>query len=290
MKTIKQPKILQSELNKISRYVKEVSKFGYKPWVNVRQSHTYGQGHEIYCHKTQKTHCLLSRGERPIFFELERNPSVIDLFDQYPLPIFETMALAEKLNILHPGAYKERHKNDGVIPAKTMTSDIVALKRLKSGKEKLVVYSFKYKKSLDKTQTSPQSVARTEKKLELEKAFWTKQGIEFVLVNEDRFSFNYIYNLEYLRECYDFPDELDVSEDFYWLFIRELRNLFLANTDFTLKQHLTRVSQTLNIDLHQTQSLFQKAVYEFDLEIDLETKVELYRPVPLVFEEVSDAS
>ena len=136
MKTLKQPQILQSELNKISRYLKEVSKFGYKPWVNVRQSHTYGQGHEIFCHKTQRTHCLLSRGERPIFFELERNPSVIELFEQYPLPISETMELAVELNILHPGAYKERHKNDGVIPAKTMSSDIVALKKLKNGKDK----------------------------------------------------------------------------------------------------------------------------------------------------------
>ena len=48
MKTIKQPQIVQKELNKINKYYDEVEKFGYRPWNTVRQSHTYGQGQEIF--------------------------------------------------------------------------------------------------------------------------------------------------------------------------------------------------------------------------------------------------
>jgi hypothetical protein len=279
MKNIKQPQITQTLLSRIDRYTSDVNKNGYKPWVNVRQSDTYGQGQEIYCHKTGRVHSLLSRGERPIFFFLERDRTVIDIFDQYPLPILDTLELAEKLNILHPGIPSERDNYGGVIPIALMTTDFLVKKRVSSSKTKLVAYSFKYKSALTPEEESPRTVARTKKKLELEEAFWNDNEIEFILEDEDVHNSNLIYNLEFLRECYDFPEEINVSADLYTTVLIELTRLFLNYPHLTLRQILVKLSKSLNLDLHQAQSLFQKAVYEFDINIDLSIPLELYHPV-----------
>jgi hypothetical protein len=287
MKIIKQPQITQTLLNRIDRYTSDVNKNEYKPWVNVRQSDTYGQGQEFYCHKTNRVHSLLSRGERPIFFFLERDPTVIEIFDQYPLPILETLDLATKLNILHPGIPSERDNHGGVIPIAVMTTDFLVKKRMSNSKTKLVAYSFKYKSALNPEDKSPRSVARTKKKLELEEAYWADNKIEFILEDEDAHNSSLIYNLEFLRECYDYPEHIFVSQDLYTVVLRELTHLLTTFCDNTLRQILETLAKTLNLELHQALCLFQKAVYEFDLKVDLNTPLELYHPVVMRDEEAS---
>lgn len=290
MKTIKQPKIVQSTINRIDSYTKDVQKFGYKPWVNVRQSDTYGQGQEFISHKTGRVHSLLSRGERPTFFYLERDPTVIEIFDQYPLPILDTLELASELNILHPGVYKERKKHGGIIPAAVMTTDFLVQKRTSRGQVKLVAYSFKYTSALDPDNTHPRSVARTEKKLKLEREFWERQRVEFVLEDEVTHNPNLIYNLEFLRQCYLYPSQLDVSNDFYGAVLRDVNQRLNGYPKQTLRQILVAAAKALNIELHQALCLFQKAVYEFELKVDLTVPLELYHPVRMIKSEVSNAS
>lgn len=289
MKIIKQPQITQTLLNRIDRYTSDVHKNGYKPWVNVRQSDTYGQGQEFYCHKTGQVHSLLSRGERPIFFFLERDPTVIEIFDQYPLPILDTLKLAKKLNILHPGIPSERDNHGGVIPIAVMTTDFLVKKRMSNSKTKLVAYSFKYKSALNPEDISPRSVARTKKKLELEEAFWNDNEIEFILEDENVHNPNLIYNLEFLRECYEYPEHIFVSQDLYTVVLRELTHLLTTFCDNTLRQILETLAKTLNLELHQALCLFQKAVFEFDLKVDLNTPLELYHPVVMRDEETTYA-
>ncbi|MFT7559256.1 MAG: hypothetical protein ACI93R_001161 [Flavobacteriales bacterium] len=63
-KTVKQPKILQSELNKIDKYFRKRKNTGaYAPWVTVGQSHTYGRGQILTCHKAKYEVHLLSECE-----------------------------------------------------------------------------------------------------------------------------------------------------------------------------------------------------------------------------------
>jgi hypothetical protein len=278
MKIRKQPQIVQSELNSINKYYDEVAKFGYQPWKTVRQSNTYGQGQEIYSYLTNRTHHLYSRGERAPFFALERHAAITEIYEQFPLPINETLEIAVKLNILHPGAYKERHDHDGVIPAKTMTSDLVVKLMRADGSEKIKVFSFKYSSALDPKRSARQA-KRTQEKLDLEKKYWEDQEVEWVLVTEQSFNSNFIYNLEYLRECYEFAEEFDVSDDFYNLVIRRLREVFIGKPNLTVMNVLKLVSKEQSISLHQCQTLFQKAVYENHLKLNLNYQIELFRPL-----------
>ena len=278
MKTVKQPEFTQKELNKIITYHNEVEKYGYKPWNTIRQSHTYGQGQEILNRFNDRTIHLYSRGERQLFVLLEAMPNVIDIKEQFPLPLNETLDLASELNIKHPGAYKERFEHDGIIPAKTMTSDLVVTFRLLNNEEKIVVYSFKYQESLDYL-ANPRTAKRTWDKLKLEREYWQREEIEWVLMTEQCYSPIYIYNLEYLRECFEYPELLDVSDEFYQLFIKSFRQYDDKYSVYTLRYILEKVSDELNMGLFHAQALFQKATYFKDLKIDLFHEVELFRPL-----------
>lgn len=148
-KTVQQPIVTDAEIAKTERYNRSIQARGYRPWVTVRQSHTYGQGQIVYSHKTRREHHLLSRGERAPFFYFERDPTVIDILEQYPLPLHETLKIAASLHIVHPGNYINRVNYGGRIPAKTMTQDFVVLRQSDSGKARLTAYSFKYSDALD---------------------------------------------------------------------------------------------------------------------------------------------
>jgi len=277
---LKQPIITDSELNKIEKYNKDI-KSGYRPWVTVRQSHTHGQGHIVHSAKTGREHHLLSRGERLPFFMFERDSSVIDILEQYPLPINETMKLAVKHNILHPGAYKERKKHDNKIPAKTMTTDLVVIKKKPSGQIILQPYSFKYAGALDVIDQDIRKYNRTKSKLRLEEKFWETQTNKLVILTEQDFSRTEIYNLEFFRECYDYPEYTRVSDEFRYIIYLNICRHFLEYPTFTLKQHLASLAQELNIEFLQIFYVFQKLVYENILILDLTHRIELYRPVRL---------
>ncbi|RYV01886.1 transposase [Shewanella sp. OPT22] len=280
MKTVIQPEITQKELNKISKYCAEVEKNGYMPWNTIRQSHTFGQGQEITSRLSDRTYHLYSRGERQLFVLLEAMPYVTDIKEQYPLPINETLELASELSIKHPGAYKERQNHDGVIPAKTMTSDLIVTFNLPTGEEKIVVYSFKYANALN-YKANPRTAKRTWDKLKLERTFWEQQGFKWVLMTEQCYSSTYIYNLEYLRECFEHPELLDISDDFYQLFIQTFCQFKKDYATLTLKQILAKVSDELDIPIYQAQALFQKSAYYKELKVDLYQKIEIFRPLTM---------
>ena len=131
-KTIKQPIATKKELDKINRYHSRVKKLGYVPWVTVRQSHSIGQGQIVINSELDRALHFLSRGELQPYFHFERDSNVVNIFEQFPLPLDVTLKIAKKLNILHPGSYLEAINYDGQIPAKTMSTDYLV--KLKNGK------------------------------------------------------------------------------------------------------------------------------------------------------------
>lgn len=281
-KSVKQPLITQTEINKMDNFNRDIKKNGYRPWVKVRGSHTHGQGHIIHSFKTNRNHHLLSRGERLPFFMFEQDSTVIDILEQYPLPIFETMKIAEELNVVHPGAYKQRKKYNNKIPAKVMTTDFVIVKRLLSGKVVLSPYSFKYSGALDITKHDIRKYQRTKQKLKIEELYWASLGLQIVFLTECDFDKTVIYNLEFFRECFDYPEYLDVGEQFKNIVLGRLQKRFLSEPKDTLRQHIDAVADDLNTSNFQVLYLFQEAVYHNDLKLDLSERIELYRPLALL--------
>lgn len=281
-KTVQQPIVTDAEIAKTERYNRSIQARGYRPWVTVRQSHTYGQGQIVYSHKTRREHHLLSRGERAPFFYFERDPTVIDILEQYPLPLHETLKIAASLHIVHPGNYKERANYGGRIPAKTMTQDFVIIRQTEAGKHILSPYSFKYSDALDPEITSPRVVNRTLAKERISLEYWRTQNIDHVLITEKSFDATIIYNLEFLRECFDEAELIQVSAEFYANVIVRFRHHMIATPLSTLLMLIHQVAYELNIDKFQVQCLFQHAVYTGRLNIDLTQRIELYRPLSVI--------
>ncbi|CAH1589362.1 TnsA endonuclease N-terminal domain-containing protein [Vibrio rotiferianus] len=281
-KPVKQPIITEKERNQITKYLRMVKKLGYRPWVTVRQSHTIGQGQVAYSWKTKRTHHLLGRGELQPFFHFEHDPNVVDIFDQYPLPIEETMAIAKEQNIVHPGAYEEADDYDGCVPAKTMSTDYVV--RYKNNR--LHAFNFKYNDSLDPNETSPQAVARTNAKHHIERIFHTRHNIGWTQLSEKSFDHNVTANLKYLRECFDHEDELRVDEQFKAIVLSRLSAIFTNNPDATVREVLARVADDCGISLFQSQCLFQWLTYHNVIDFNWLTPINLNRPFPLSNTEV----
>lgn len=289
-KKLTQPTITQPELNRIEKYLREVKKNGYRPWVTVRQSHTIGQGQIVYSWKTKRDHHLLSRGELMPFLWFEQDPKVIDILEQYPLPLEDTLKLADEMQILHPGSYLDKDAFDGLVPAKTMTTDYVLVMEFPDGRHKLAAYSFKYSSSFERTVTHPVAVARTEAKLALECEYWRRLNVPWVLITEKSFDGNVTQNFRYLRECKDFPEYLDVSDEFKAIVLLRFRHHFSAIEEATVRQVLVIVAEDVGIELFQCQCLFQYFVYTNILKLNLTQTINLNRPISMMPIEVSHAS
>jgi len=281
VKIIKQPIATQKELNKINTYHSKVKKSGYLTWVTVRQSHSIGQGQIVINSKLDRALHFLSRGELQPYFHFEHNSNVVNIFEQFPLPLDATLKIAVKLNILHPGSYLEAIKYDGQTPAKTMSTDYLV--KLKNGK--YIAYTFKYSDSLDPKETSPISVARTNKKFEIERAYWASQGIEFIIITEKTFHVVVTNNLRYLREHLEYSELVNIGKKQIKFVFEKMQRLFDAEPLLTVREVLVQVSLILNIELFQCQCLFQYFVYSGLLKVDLLQLVNLNQPLHMKTEE-----
>ncbi len=272
---ITQPITTQKELNKIEGYYQKVKKYGYVPWVTVRQSHSIGQGQIVFNSELDRALHFLSRGELQPYFHFEHDSNVANIFEQFPLPLGATLKAARKLNILHPGSYIEAINYDGQIPAKTMSTDYLV--KLKNGK--YIAYSFKYSDSLDPTETSPVAVARTNKKFEIEEEYWKSQRIDFIIITEKTFHPIVTNNLKYLREHLEYYELVNIGKKQLKFVLEKMQALFNDEPLFTVREVLVEVSKLLKVDLFQCQCLFQYFVYSGALKADLLQLINLNQPL-----------
>src|SRR5258708_24039383 len=99
--------------NAIDRFRKEGRGQGtlqdYKPWLTVRDVSSHGRSSRDKGWKTGRTHHFLSILELLYYLILEWSLMVTDIREQYPLlPIDDTLAIADSLDIKHPAHPKTK--------------------------------------------------------------------------------------------------------------------------------------------------------------------------------------
>ncbi|VTX67395.1 Transposon Tn7 transposition protein TnsA [Acinetobacter junii] len=91
---------------KIQKWIKEGRGQGfgnsYKPWLTIRDVSSEGRSHRVFGHKSQRTHHLLSDLELSTFLLLEWHSTTIDIREQYPLDLEQTLEIAKTIRIPHP--------------------------------------------------------------------------------------------------------------------------------------------------------------------------------------------
>ena len=168
---------------KFAQWVKEGRGSGrgrdYKPWLTVRDVPSRGRSNRIFGHKTQRNHHLLSDLELAVFFLLEWQPKTTDIREQFPLPLEQTLALAEEAGIRHPAVNGNLH---------WMTTDF----RVSTSDPGRPEFALQAKFHADL------SDPRTVEKLELERRYWASQGIPWFIVTEKDLSPIVTNNIEWL--------------------------------------------------------------------------------------------
>jgi hypothetical protein len=140
----------------------------YKPFMFVRDVPSIGTSSTVKSWTTGRNHHYLSRQELKVHLLAEYSPFILDIREQFALlPWDETQSIASKLHITHP-------RYPGTSTPTVLTTDLVLTMKRRDGTEHIAV-SVKLTKDLN---------ARTLEKLLIERYYWNRRGIKWMLATE----------------------------------------------------------------------------------------------------------
>jgi hypothetical protein len=156
----------------------------YQPWLRIQDVPSRGLVTRIRGWKTSRVHHLMSLQELRYFYMQEWAEDVLDIREQYPLDLDETLAIAEACGIRHPIDRRTKHSI-------VFTTDFVVTIR-KNGLEVDQARAVKCEKDL--------SGRRTLEKLEIERRYWQRRNIDWKIVTEKELSKDGAKNVEWLHQ------------------------------------------------------------------------------------------
>ena len=205
---------------------------GYKPWLTVRDVPSRGRSHRLLGAATSRVHHLLSDIERGAFLIYDFRDDVRDIREQFPLDLDQTRDIARGAGIRHPVDSKSR------VDLVQTTDLVVDLEQ--DGKLMTFARSIKPAEAL--------SNPRTIEKLEIERRYWTDQGVDWGIVTERELPAVLIRNLEFLQGYARLDDLSQPFEGYY----RERAALIAAELearpDITLQAFCARMDDRLGHD------------------------------------------
>lgn len=140
----------------------------YTPWIKIQDFASKGISPRTKGWKTNREHHFLSQLELKYFFLLEWSQQVIDIREQFPLDLEETITLAKTLNIPHPP------KNDPKNPQVITTDFLITIQMPMGTKE--YARTIKYSTDL--------ASRRVLEKFEIERVYWSRRNINWGIVTE----------------------------------------------------------------------------------------------------------
>lgn len=237
-------------------------KESYVPWIKVWDIKSKGVSHLVLGVKIHRTHHLISNAERDYLTVLERDNSIIDIREQFPLLTqTETQAIANSLNYRHP-VYPGTQ-----IPV-VMTTDFLITFIDSSGEVKVAARSVKYRKEFEDAEIGVQN--RMAEKLAIEEKYWAMRQIEWKLVLHENLSRIKIANLTILRTYASIHPSLPTEKNI----VNLLNFLSRCETDqVPLKVLLEKASRNIYIDYMGVKGLFHHLLWIGRLDMDLTSKV-----------------
>lgn len=229
----------------------------YKPWLTVRDVPSRGLSSRLKGWKTGRSHHLLSQLELSYFLILEWSQTVIDIREQYPLlPRQQTLDISDDLNIKHP--------TDPTTQCPiVMTTDFLIDTNI-NGKVRQAARSIKPASDLGQK--------RTIEKLQIERTFWQKQGIDWGVVTELDIDKTLAENINYIhctRELDSFSPVTteDIVEIIFYLADLRIENF---NSIAKLGQNIdTRFKLPSSVGLWAVRHLIANSILLADMSLPL---------------------
>lgn len=186
----------------------------YKPWLTVRDVPSRGLSTRDKGWTTGRVHHVLSNLELEYFYTLDWNADVTDIREQYPLPIDETLEIANRLGIKHP--FVKRYNEyavmttDFLIDSVLIDSPVLLARSIKPGSDLLS--------------------KRTLEKIMIEQLYWKERGVDFKVVTEKQIQRNLAWNVSFIHSAKALTDPL-VSPQLLWVIEQKLFSMVQQKHD-----------------------------------------------------------
>jgi hypothetical protein len=156
----------------------------YQPWLRIQDVPSRGLVTRIRGWTTSRVHHLLSLLELRCFYVLDWAPHIMDIREQYPLDLAETLAIAAACGIRHPIDNVTKH------PIVFTTDFLVTVNH--DGMPTDLAFTVKYENDL--------CGKRTLEKLEIERRYWKRRHIDWKIITEKVVSKDLARNVEWLHQ------------------------------------------------------------------------------------------
>ena len=161
----------------------------YLPWISVQDFSSRGMVSRVSSYKTRRVHHFLSRNELYYFYLLEWSEKVLDIREQFPLLNIElATGVARNAGIKYP------RNNISGFPY-ILTCDF------------MITTESGFKARTIKCAAELQN-NRTLEKLEIERRYWQKLGIDWRIVTENEIDIQKAKNIEWLYTAAKLPEYL----------------------------------------------------------------------------------
>ncbi len=226
----------------------------YKPWIQIQDFPSQGIVSRVKGRKTGRVHHLMSNLELEYFYLLEWSDKTQDIREQYPLEdIVEAISIAEAAGIRYP------YDSSSGFPY-VMTSDFLI-----TTENGLIARAIKPTKELKK--------ARVREKLEIERRYWKRQGIEWRLVTENEIPKTKVRNIQWLYSGQNLHDLIPDDE-----LCDRCKEAFVELYDrgsYPIMVILTYVEHDFNLEAGSGIAAFKSLVCEKKIVLDLNKEINL---------------
>lgn len=235
----------------------------YKPFMYVRDVPSLGTSSMVKSRITGRNHAYLSNHEFKVHLLAEYCRSTLDIREQFALlPWSETQSLALQLGIRHP-------TYPGTSTPTVLTTDLLLTLKRPDGKE-LVAISAKLKKDLTK---------RNLEKLLLERVYWNRRGIRWILVTEDNVSEVLTSNLKFFEAALN-DDRARTSSILPGAFSRTFEANWEPALSFGSIMNLAVAAE--GVDVHTGHALLGMAIWNRASRVDITTNKLTHRGTVLL--------
>jgi TnsA-like endonuclease N terminal/TnsA endonuclease C terminal len=236
----------------------------YKPWLRIQDVPSHGLVTRIRGWKTGRIHHLMSNLELRYFFTLEWALNVIDIREQYPLDLDETIAVAKELGIAHPLYRPTKH------PV-VMTTDFVVTVTGAHGFIDLA-RTTKYVEQLHKR--------RVAEKFEVERMTWALRAIDWGIITERDIDFILAENVRWVHPYRGISRYQGLTEDCV-VMVEKLLGPRLMEGKTALSDLAGECDRRLGLEVGMSLKVVRHLIANRRIQTDMSTLIEPKRILPL---------
>lgn len=231
----------------------------YKPWLQVQDIASKGRSTRIFGHTTQRVYHLLSDLQLYYFYLLEFDDNVIDMREQYPLLDFHDMNIQVDEELA-----KKLFDTKTQVPH-IFTVSFLVTRKGENGEPYYQARIIKQSQELEKNATL--------QRMELQRRYFEKKGIDFGIVTEKEINKQLARNIGWALNSYDIQDYPSLTLNLPHL-KRDMVQC-LSNKSDTFQGVFCRLEKEYGLDEGLGLILFKHLIAKKEVSMDLSKKIYL---------------